>query len=89
MCKICIIMGGVMPVPAVCGGAIEILIASIAKQYSAKDGFALTICSVYHPEARYERRTCRHRHADSPDGSLSSTMSGQPHGDIIQNRRLG
>lgn len=51
MCKICIIMGGVMPVPAVCGGAIEILITSIAKQYSAKDGFELTICSVYHPEA--------------------------------------
>lgn len=51
MCKICIIMGGVMPVPAVCGGAIETLITSIAKQYSAKDGFALTICSVYHPEA--------------------------------------
>lgn len=51
MRKVCIIMGGVMPVPAVCGGAIEILITSIVRQYSAKDGFALTICSVYHPEA--------------------------------------
>ena len=51
MRKICVIMGGVMPVPAVCGGAIETLITSIAKQYSSEDGFALTICSVYHPEA--------------------------------------
>ena len=46
MCKICIIMGGVLPVPAVFGGAIETLITSIARQYSAEDGFALTICSV-------------------------------------------
>ena len=51
MRKICIIMGGVMPVPAVCGGAIETLVTSIAKRYSKKDGFQLTICSVYHPEA--------------------------------------
>lgn len=51
MCKICIIMGGVLPVPAVFGGAIETLITSIARQYSAEDGFALTICSVYHPQA--------------------------------------
>ena len=29
-----IIMGGVMPVPAVCGGAIETLITSIVKKYS-------------------------------------------------------
>lgn len=51
MRKICVIMGGVMPVPAVCGGAIETLVTSIAKNYSKKDGFELTICSVYHPEA--------------------------------------
>lgn len=51
MRKICVIMGGVMPVPAVCGGAIETLVTSLAKQYSRKDGFELTICSVYHPEA--------------------------------------
>lgn len=51
MRKICVIMGGVMPVPAVCGGAIETLVTSIAKKYSRKDGFQLTICSVYHPEA--------------------------------------
>lgn len=51
MRKICVIMGGVMPVPAVCGGAIETLVTSIAKKYSSKDGFQLTICSVYHPEA--------------------------------------
>lgn len=51
MCKVCVIMGGVMPVPAVCGGAIETLITSIAKQYSKEDGFELTICSVYHPKA--------------------------------------
>ena len=51
MRKICVIMGGVMPVPAVCGGAIETLVTSIAKKYSRKDGFELTICSVYHPEA--------------------------------------
>lgn len=51
MRKICVIMGGVMPVPAVCGGAIETLVTSIAKKYSIKDGFQLTICSVYHPEA--------------------------------------
>lgn len=51
MRKICVIMGGVMPVPAVCGGAIETLVSSIAKKYSSKDGFQLTICSVYHPEA--------------------------------------
>ena len=44
-------MGGVMPVPAVCGGAIETLVSSIVKKYSSKDGFQLTICSVYHPEA--------------------------------------
>lgn len=51
MRKICMIMGGVLPVPAVCGGAIETLVTSIAKKYSPEDGFQLTICSVYHPEA--------------------------------------
>ena len=44
-------MGGVMPVPAVCGGAIETLITSIVKKYSKEDGFHLTIFSVYHKEA--------------------------------------
>lgn len=44
-------MGGVMPVPAVCGGAIETLITSIVKKYSKEDGFRLTIFSVYHKEA--------------------------------------
>ena len=51
MRKVCVIMGGVMPVPAVCGGAIETLVTSIVKKYSRKDGFQLTICSVYHPDA--------------------------------------
>ena len=51
MYNIGIIMGGVMPVPAVCGGAIETLITSIVKKYSKKDGFRLTIFSVYHKEA--------------------------------------
>lgn len=51
MRKVCVIMGGVMPVPAVCGGAIETLVTSIAKKYSTKDEFQLTICSVYHPKA--------------------------------------
>ncbi|MCI6998514.1 MAG: glycosyltransferase family 4 protein [Eubacterium sp.] len=51
MRKICVVMGGVMPVPAVCGGAIETLVTSIVKKYSSKDGFQLTVCSVYHPEA--------------------------------------
>ena len=51
MRKVCVIMGGVMPVPAVCGGAIETLVTSIAKKYSTQDGFQLTICSVYHPKA--------------------------------------
>lgn len=51
MYKVCMIMGGVMPVPAVCGGAIETLVTSIVKKYSNKDGFQLTVCSVYHPEA--------------------------------------
>ena len=51
MYNIGIIMGGVMPVPAVCGGAIETLITSIVKKYSPKDGFHLTIFSVYHKEA--------------------------------------
>lgn len=51
MYKICVIMGGVMPVPAVCGGAIETLVTSIAKKYSPEDGYELTICSVFHPEA--------------------------------------
>ena len=51
MYNIGIIMGGVMPVPAVCGGAIETLITSIVKRYSKKDGFRLTIFSVYHKEA--------------------------------------
>lgn len=54
MRKVCVIMGGVMPVPAVCGGAIETLVTSIAKKYSVKDGFQLTICSVYHPKAVQE-----------------------------------
>lgn len=51
MYKVCMIMGGVMPVPAVCGGAIETLVTSIAKKYTIEDKFQLTICSVYHPEA--------------------------------------
>lgn len=51
MYNIGVIMGGVMPVPAVCGGAIETLITSIVKKYSRKDGFRLTIFSVYHKEA--------------------------------------
>ena len=51
MYNIGIIMGGVMPVPAVCGGAIETLITSIVKRYSKKDGLRLTIFSVYHKEA--------------------------------------
>ena len=51
MYNIGIIMGGVMPVPAVCGGAIETLMTSIAKKYAAEDGFRLTIFSVYHKEA--------------------------------------
>ena len=51
MYNVGIIMGGVMPVPAVCGGAIETLITSIVKKYSKKDGFRLTIFSVYHKEA--------------------------------------
>ena len=40
-----------MPVPAVCGGAIETLITSIVKRYSKEDGLRLTIFSVYHKEA--------------------------------------
>ena len=51
MHNIGIIMGGVMPVPAVCGGAIETLITSIVKKYSKEDKFRLTIFSVYHKEA--------------------------------------
>lgn len=51
MYNIGIIMGGVLPVPAVCGGAIETLITSIVKKYSKQDGFRLTIFSVYHKEA--------------------------------------
>lgn len=51
MYNIGIIMGGVIPVPAVCGGAIETLITSIVKKYSKEDGFCLTIFSVYHKEA--------------------------------------
>lgn len=51
MYNIGIIMGGVMPVPAVCGGAIETLITSIVKKYSKKNGFRLTIFSVYHKDA--------------------------------------
>lgn len=51
MYNIGIIMGGVMPVPAVCGGAIETLITSIVKRYSKEDGLRLTIFSVYHKEA--------------------------------------
>ena len=51
MKNIGIIMGGVMPVPAVCGGAIETLIESIVKQYHPDDGFKLTIFSVYHKDA--------------------------------------
>ena len=56
MYNIGIIMGGVMPVPAVCGGAIETLITSIVKKYSKEDGFRLTIFSVYHKEAVEEAK---------------------------------
>ena len=51
MKRVCIIMGGVMPVPAVYGGAVETLITNIVKRYSIKDGIELTICSVYDSEA--------------------------------------
>ena len=51
MKNIGIIMGGVMPVPAVYGGAIETLIESIVKQYDINDGFQLTVFSVYHKDA--------------------------------------
>ena len=51
MYNIGIIMGGVMPVPAVCGGAIETLITSIVKKYSKEDDLRLTIFSVYHKDA--------------------------------------
>lgn len=37
--------------PAVCGGAIETLVTSLVKKYSVRDGFQLTVCSVYHPDA--------------------------------------
>ncbi|MCI5558160.1 MAG: glycosyltransferase family 4 protein [Dorea formicigenerans] len=56
MYNIGIIMGGVMPVPAVCGGAIETLITSIVKKYSKNDGFHLTIFSVYHKKAVEEAK---------------------------------
>lgn len=56
MRKICIIMGGVMPVPAVCGGAIETLVTSILKKYSVEDGFQLTVCSVYNKKAAQEAK---------------------------------
>lgn len=51
MYNIGIIMGGVMPVPAVCGGAIETLITSVVKRYSKEDGLELTVFSVYHKAA--------------------------------------
>lgn len=51
MYNIGIIMGGVMPVPAVCGGAIETLITSVVNKYSRKDGLRLTVFSVYNKEA--------------------------------------
>ena len=51
MYNIGIIMGGVMPVPAVCGGAIETLIESVVKQYSKNDSFRLTVFSAYHKDA--------------------------------------
>lgn len=51
MYHIGIIMGGVMPVPAVCGGAIETLIESVAQRYSRQDGLNLTVFSVYHKDA--------------------------------------
>lgn len=51
MYHIGIIMGGVMPVPAVCGGAIETLIESIVRRYEKTDGIRLTVFSVYHKEA--------------------------------------
>lgn len=56
MLNICVIMGGVMPVPAVCGGAVETLVTSIVKKYSADDDFKLTVCSVYHPDAVKEAK---------------------------------
>lgn len=56
MYNIGIIMGGVMPVPAVCGGAIETLITSVLKRYSKEDGLCLTVFSVYHKEAAEEAK---------------------------------
>ena len=56
MINIGIIMGGVMPVPAVCGGAIEMLITSVVKKYAKDDGFCLTIFSVYHKAAAEEAK---------------------------------
>lgn len=56
MYNIGIIMGGVMPVPAVCGGAIETLITSVIKKYSDKDGLRLTVFSVYHKQAAEEAK---------------------------------
>ena len=56
MYNIGIIMGGVMPVPAVCGGAIETLITSVVKRYSKEDGLCLTVFSVYHKEAAEEAK---------------------------------
>ena len=56
MYNIGIIMGGVMPVPAVCGGAIETLIESVVKRYSKEDGLKLTVFSVYHKEAVEEAK---------------------------------
>lgn len=49
-------MGGVMPVPAVCGGAIETLIESVVKQYAKNDKFRLTIFSVYHKKGGRGRK---------------------------------
>lgn len=56
MYQIGVIMGGVMPVPAVCGGAIETLIESIVRQYSGQEPFRLTIFSVYHKKAVEEAK---------------------------------
>ena len=41
MKKICVIMGGVLPVPAIYGGGIETLIESIIKKYSREDMFSI------------------------------------------------
>lgn len=60
MTRVCIVSPGLLPVPAVRGGAIETLIMSLVRQNETSRRMDLTVVSIDDPEAR--REAARYRH---------------------------